>query len=259
MPRAVSEEPRLPAIVWLMTPVLAILVARSPARSQTRMSARNGLRPRAARSALIWSRIRCSWLLTVVDAVAGATNRSSASTARPAASRLTIFHLRVAPCSTSMGRRDVVAEARGCEDLHLVAPRQDPEPDFDGPGDGRPPFERSVGCDIDPLGRMPGGLLDAGCDHRGESQGHVHGRLVSDDVPGPSEFRLDGTRFWRFESARCDSHIPDPLDLEGPQGVSRLVPADQVERVGLQRRLDQVRPDDRSPRRRVGRVARRLV
>ena len=39
--------------------------------------------------------------------------------------------------------------------------------------------------------------------------------------------------------------VPDPLDLERPERAALLVEADQVQRVGLERRLEQVRPDRR--------------
>ena len=45
----------------------------------------------------------------------------------------------------------------------------------------------------------------------------------------------------RLEGPRRQREVDDPLDLERPQGVARLVVADQVQRVGRQRRLEQVR------------------
>ena len=44
------------------------------------------------------------------------------------------------------GRRgDLVAQRGRLEDLHVVAPGEDPQPDLDGPGDRRPPDQRAVG------------------------------------------------------------------------------------------------------------------
>ena len=76
----------------------------------------------------------------------------------------------------------------------------------------------------------------------------VDRRLVRDDVPGPlaASDATSSPRPAARTSAGVSATSPDPLDLERPQRVARLVAADQVERVGLERRLDQVRPDGRA-------------
>ena len=104
--------------------------------------------------------------------------------------------------------------------------------------------KRAVVLALDALARVPGRLLDAGRDRRAEAQDDRRRRLVGDDVPCPSQGRLDAVALRQLEGPRRQRHVADPLDLEGPQGVAGLVPADQVEGVRLQRRLDEVRTDD---------------
>ena len=63
----------------------------------------------------------------------------------------------------------------------------------------------------------------------------------------------------RLERPRRQRGRPDPLDLERPEGAALLVEAHQIERVGLERRLEEVRPDRRAARARAALVARRRV
>ena len=66
-------------------------------------------------------------------------------------------------------------------------------------------------------------------------------------------------RVGRLERPRGQGGAPDPLDLERPQRVALLVEADEVERVRLERRLEEVRADGRPAWRGAAVVARRLV
>ena len=81
----------------------------------------------------------------------------------------------------------------GAEDLDLVAPRQDPQPDLDRPGDGHPERERPV--------RLAGSSVWLGCHVVSPTRAATVGekrrttsvaRLVRDDVPGPPERRAPG-------------------------------------------------------------------
>ena len=154
---------------------------------------------------------------------------------------------------------DVVAQAGRGDDLDVGAPLQDPQPDLDRARDRRPPAQRAVGVGLERLGRMPGRLAHAACDARREAQDDLDLRLVGDDVPGRPELGGRGCRVRRLERPRCQRRRPDPLDLERPDRAALLVEADQVERVGLERRLEEVRPDRRPPRGRARLVVGRRV
>jgi hypothetical protein len=92
-----------------------------------------------------------------------------------------------------------------------------------------------------------------------ESEDDLDRGLVGDDVPGAPKGRLHRARLGRIERARRERHVAHALDLEGAQGGARLVPAHQVQGVGLQRRLDEVGPDGGSPPATAGLVTGRLV
>ena len=135
-----------------------------------------------------------------------------------------------ATSSRSDGRR---------EDLDVVAPRRIQSRTSIVPGDRRPPEQRAVG-----LGRRPAGsgasgaswtrLATFGAKRRTTSTGSWSAMMSQARSNIPSTLAGRAARTVRA-SAR---HVPDPLDLERPDRVARLVPPDQVERVGLERRLD---------------------
>ena len=102
-------------------------------------------------------------------------------------------------------------------------------------------------------------LADAARDARRETEDDLDLGLVGDDVPRRPERRGRGRRVGRLERARGQRDGPDPLDLERPDRAALLVEADQVERVGLERRFEQVRTDRRSPRGRARLVVGRRV
>ena len=81
------------------------------------------------------------------------------------------------------GCRDVVSERRRSDDLDVVAPGQDPQPDLDGAGDRGAPVQCAVGLDGDRLGRVPRRLEDSARDAGREAEHDLHRLLVGDDVP----------------------------------------------------------------------------
>ena len=66
--------------------------------------------------------------------------------------------------------------------------------------------------------------------------------LVRDDVPAAAQVVLERRALRRLEAAGGHADVVDPLDLERPHRVAVLVPADQVQGMGLQRGLDDERP-----------------
>ena len=78
-------------------------------------------------------------------------------------------------------------------------------------------------------------------DRRREAQDDLGRRLVRDDVPAAAQVALERRALRRLEAPRRDPDLPDALDLERPHRVAVLVPADEVQRVRLERRLDQER------------------
>ena len=115
------------------------------------------------------------------------------------------------------------------------------------------------GGDLGGLGRVPAGLHDPGRDVRGEAQHDGRRCLVRDDVPGRPQFLGRAGRIGRLEGPRRQGGLRDALDLERPDGAALLVVAHQVQRVRLERRLDEVRTDGRPPGRGPAVVACRLV
>ena len=96
---------------------------------------------------------------------------------------------------------------------------------------------------IDPLGRMPASprwtrAATTGAKRRTTSTG-AWSAMMSQAAGAPTRSRAGSGG---SNGPRCDRDVADPLDLERPHRVPGLVPADQVQRVGLERRLDQVRP-----------------
>src|SRR4029078_6268812 len=79
------------------------------------------------------------------------------------------------------------------------------------------------------------------------------------DAPPPPQPGLERPRLRRLEGPRGERYGPDALDLERPQAAPALIPADEVERVRLERRLDEVRVDDRPAGGGFRRVVGRLV
>ena len=128
------------------------------------------------------------------------------------------------------------------------------------PGDGRPPGQRAVVGDVHALASgatsppgpapRPTARSAARPRSRGWSAMMSHARRSALSRPSPS-----GSSNVRGVSAT--SRIRSILKVRS--AVPGLVPADQVQGVGLERRLDEVRPDDRPAGGRLGRVARRLV
>src|SRR5829696_8194623 len=110
----------------------------------------------------------------------------------------------------------VSPQSRRGEDLHVVTPLQDPQPDLDGAGDGRTPEQGAVGVCVERLRRMPGRLANPVRDARYETELDLDRRLVGDDVPGRSQRGRRGRRIGWLERPRRQRHVPDPLDLEGP-------------------------------------------
>ena len=53
------------------------------------------------------------------------------------------------------------------------------------------------------------------------------------------------------EGLQCHRNIADPLDLERADGGPGLVPADEIQGMRLERRLDEIRPDDGLARGRI--------
>ena len=159
--------------------------------------------------------------------------------------------VRVAGRRPAMRRGHVVAQGGRREDLDVVAPRQDPQPDLDRAGDRRPPVERAVRLD-----RRPAATGASAPPGRGRRRPARSGATTSTGSwsammsqaarTSPSTTPGSGGS----KRSRRQRHVPDPLDLERPDRVARLVEPDEVERVGLERRLDEVRPDAGRPRRR---------
>ena len=92
-----------------------------------------------------------------------------------------------------------------------------------------------------------------------EAQLHLHLFLVRDDAPRAPEPRLNHGRIRRLEEIRSQRQLQDAVQLEGPDGATRLVEPDQVQRPGRGRRLEQVRVDARLARRTPRAVCRRVV
>ena len=82
-----------------------------------------------------------------------------------------------------------------------------------------------------------------------EAQHDLDRRLVRDDVPGRAQGRRGraGSGGSKVRGVSAAAWIRSILNVRSASRV--LVPADQVQRVGLERRLEQVRPDGRPPRR----------
>ena len=155
----------------------------------------------------------------------------------------------------------VVAQCRRLEHLDVVAPRQDPEADLDRartPSPARcsePSASVStvwVGCQVVSRTRS----ATAGVKRSTTSTGGWSA-MMSQAAP------QRGRRRRRHRAARTSaaSAAASPIRsiLNVRSAAALLVEADQVERVRLERRLEEVRPDGRPARRGAALVAGRLV
>ena len=89
--------------------------------------------------------------------------------------------------------------------LHVVPPRQDPQPDLDDPTHGGAPEQRTVRAPIGLLQRVPNRFKNA-IGHGGrELQNDVGRWLVGDDVPAPPQVALQGRPLRGLERARAAS------------------------------------------------------
>ena len=105
-------------------------------------------------------------------------------------------------------------------------------------------LQRAIGVELDLLARVPGRLADARRDRRARIGAR---RRVS----GWSEMMSHALRIaWSIVPSGASKvcgrqrEVADPVHLERPDGVARLVPPDQVERVRRERRLEVPRADD---------------
>src|SRR5690242_19092455 len=199
-------------------------LARSPETDISLLSYLSGTRPRSERAALIHPMTDDSAVDTEVAVATGAateiaraaimaTGMAMASRRRragvecmrhvlrvgdhgrvrdhPTPDRRTSSRRLVTLYRTTVRRSNVNSKCLGCEDLHVIAPRQDPQTDLDRARDDGPPSEPTILCDLDLLGRMPRRFLDAGGDGGREAQHDLRRLLVRDDVPRPAERALD--------------------------------------------------------------------
>ena len=135
------------------------------------------------------------------------------------------------------------AERLRLEDLDVGAPAQDPGPDLQRAGHPGAPGQGAVGVPRDRLGRVPGRLGHARRDRAVEAQDDLHHGWSATIPQARSRVASISPSGGGSNSTGVRREAADPLELEGAEPALRLVEADQVERVRVGRRLDEVGPD----------------